>query len=485
MDSVLHEMLRMRIFSQYCSVCVKSSCLYRILTHYLPSDNGEPEQREHFFLKLKRYLSTFNVFPSVPPTTDPYKLQNERISTGLFIILLTIILTILLLYTSLVTVTKTVNIKNPTLAQYSQLYVTYPQTLTCPCTTISINYEEFLHVKYSFHQVCNSIFVTENWIYYLDTAYGFKIFDYDDFRWTGPYTFQGLNAFCALVNRTISDSLIRFYSSQYVSAFVTPSELFRSQAQSLFLQFISTTTNAFLLSLSMIRGTIQGNALLSGLQTNYYLIVSNDSNTIFSLPLHYSDCNCDASPTCGYLSAMYNTRTQETLFIVPGIYTGCYIIESLFQSTLECFYDQTCISALQSYMVLSSTLNITALDSSLPTQYFINSTIEDLVDHLMVEQWNSSQMYDGYYNACQPAQCTYTHETKNDIIYIATTLIGLVGGLITVLKLVVPLLVKLIRRKTELPRQENGKIKTKVTGEYISGTSTYISLPGGMHNTQL
>jgi hypothetical protein len=52
---------------------------------------------------------------------------------------------------------------------------------------------------------------------------------------------------------------------------------------------------------------------------------------------------------------------------------------------------------------------------------------------------------------------------KNGIIYIVTTLIGLAGGLITVLKLVVPLLVKLVRRKTELPRQETGKIKSKVT----------------------
>jgi hypothetical protein len=91
-------------------------------------------------------------------------------------------------------------------------------------------------------------------------------------------------------------------------------------------------------------------------------------------------------------------------------------------------------------------MNVTALDSSLPSQYFINSTIEDLINHLMVEQWNSSLIYDSYYNECQPAQCSYTYVTTNDIIYIVTTLIGLVGGLITVLKLVVPRLVKLFVR---------------------------------------
>jgi hypothetical protein len=446
------------------SIYVISICLYRILTCSFSSDNGEPEQRDHFFSKLKRYLSTFNVFPSVPPTTDEYELQNERISTRLFIILLTIILTILLLYTSLVNVTKTVNIKNPTLVRYSQLYATYSQTLTCPCTTISINYEEFLHVEYSFHQVCNSIFVTENWINDLASSYGDITVYPEDFRSTGTYTFQGLSAFCALINRTISDSLTRFYLSQYVSASVIPLELFHLQTQSLIDQFILSTTNALLLSLSMIRGTTQGNGLLSGLQTNYLLYGTNADETIFSSPQYYSDCNCETSPTCVEPSAMYDVDNADILFIVLGIYTGCYIIESLLRSTLECFYNQTCISTLQSYMVSPSTMNVIALNSSLPSQYFINSTIENLVDHLMVEEWNSSQMYDGYYDTCQPAQCTYTHQGKNDIIYIVTTLIGLVGGLITVLKLVVPRLVKLVRRKTELPRQENGKIKSKVTG---------------------
>jgi hypothetical protein len=435
------------------------------------------------FSKLKRYLSTFNVFSSVPPTTDPYELQNEIISTRLFIILSTITLTILLLYTSLVSVTKTVNIKNPTLAQYSELYATYSQTLTCACTTISINYGDFLNVQYSFHQVCSSIFVTENWIYYLATSYGYIAVYSKDFRWTGTSTFQGLRAFCNLINRTISDSLTRFYSNQYVSASVTPFGLFHLQAQSLIDQFILSTTNAFLLSLSMIRGTIQSNGLSSGLDTNYGLFVAKDNKTIFSSPRYYFNCSCEVSPTCGYLSAIYDPGNGNKLFTVPGVYTGCYIIESLLQSTLECFYDQTCIRALQSYYLSSSPMNITILDSSLPTQYFTNSTIEDLVDHLMVEEWNSSQMYDGYYNACQPAQCTYTHETKNDIIYIVTTLIGLVGGLITVLKLVVPRLVKLVRRRTEVPRQENGKIKSKVTGECVSETSNYMSSSVGMHNS--
>jgi hypothetical protein len=400
----------------------------------------------------------------VPPSTDEYELQNERISTRLFIILLTIILTVLLLYTSLERVTKTGSMETPTLAQYSKLYATYSQTLTCPCTTISINYGKFLHVEYTFHQVCSSVFVTENWISYLAKFYQYEELYVDDFRLSGTYTFQALNSFCDLINRTISDSLTSFYSSQYVSAFVTPSELFQSQLQSLFLQFISTTTNEFLLSVDMIRDITQSNALFSGLFSNYGVIVPYGHVDARTYARDYGDCKCTFSAKCVEQFSIYNNATVRriALFTVPGLYFGCYFVESLFQSTLECFYNQTCIRELQSYLILSSSMNLTALDSSLPSQYFINSTTEELLDHLMVEQWNSSQFYDNYYNECQPAQCTYTHQAKNDIIYIVTALVGLLGGLITVLKLIVPRLVKFIRNKIGLRRLENGKIIEKL-----------------------
>ncbi len=53
-------------------------------------------------------------------------------------------------------------------------------------------------------------------------------------------------------------------------------------------------------------------------------------------------------------------------------------------------------------------------------------------------------MYEEYYKQCRPPRFTYTYEAKNDAIHIVNTLIGLVGGLVTVLKLFVPLVVKLV-----------------------------------------
>ena len=397
------------------------------------------------------------MFPS-PTSTDEYELRNQRISTRLFIILLIVILAILLFYTSLAIITKTITVKTPTIHQYLQLYARYPHTLTCACTKISIKYENIVNVKYSFHQICTSDFVSDDWTNYLDFSHKNIIVWAIDFRWTSPYQFRALRVLCQLINRSISNDLDRFYSNEYLSAFVTPSKLFRSQVQASVDQFKSSTKNNILLSFSMIRDTTQANALYTAQLTNFNLQLLNDAKeSIVSYGILYHGCRCDFSAKCIVTSAMYDFNTDTNQFIVPGFYVGCYVIESLLQSTLECFYDQTCINILQSYCTSSTQINVTALNPSLSSQYFVNSTIQDLLNNLMVEQWILSEKYNSYYNACQPSECIYTYTTRSDIIYIVTTLAGFLGGLITVLKLVVPLLVKFIRRCFKSPRVKTGK----------------------------
>ncbi|CAF1143926.1 unnamed protein product [Adineta steineri] len=393
--------------------------------------------------QLKFSVQNFNIFPSIPPSTDEHQLRNQRISTRIFIILLTLSLTVLILYTSLINTTQTFDINSPTIVKYSQLYSTYPQTLTCACTQVSVNYDKFIQVNYTLHQICTSIFVQDNWISYLNNASATALFFTDDFRASGSLIFQGLNAFCQLSNQTISNRLTQFYSSQYVSASVTPLQVLHSQSQAFVSQFISSMTNDFLLSILTIRETTQSNDLFSGQLTNYGLYMESN-NDVESYPLSYGNCSCASSAKCANESIINDPTNSYVLFTVPGIYIGCYIIEGLLQSNLECFYNETCINQIQSYFTQYLSMNLTTLDISLLVRFHMNSTIEELVDKLMVEKWNNATIYDGYYNECQPSKCSYSYETKNSAIYIITTVIGLVGGLITVLKLIVPRAVRLI-----------------------------------------
>ncbi|CAF1542592.1 unnamed protein product, partial [Adineta ricciae] len=433
-----------------------------------------------FYQKLNVALKNYNLFPSIPPTIDEYQLQNQRISTRLFIVLLASSLLILVLYTSLINITQTVTINQPTLTKYVELSSLHSQTLTCDCQQISINYQTFLQIKYTFHQICNSIFITQNWFDFLSGGHPNETLNSRDFRKGGTSMFQSLSAFCNLVQQTINNRLIQFYSTQYVSSSVVPSETFSLQVDSFISQFISSMTNDFLLSLSSIRQMIQSNALLSGLLTNYNLYEYSSILFVYSSARWFGNCSCATSAKCVYQAAFYNS-IGSFLLNVPGMYSGCYIVESLLQSDLRCLYNQSCLSKIQSYFYGSTLMNITALNESLLMEFHVDSTIEVILNKLMVEKWDWLIIYENYYNECATSRCSYTYETKNRPIYIVTTIIGLVGGLITVLRLFVPRVVNIIRRKKQMTRAEIEEQQRRGFAEklkeYLSTYNIFPSIP--------
>jgi hypothetical protein len=306
------------------------------------------------------------------------------------------------------------------------------------------------------------MFVNQDWINNLLTFHPSYVILDIDLRYSGSRTFQALTAFCELANRTISDSLIQFSLDQYVSPTVTPFELFQSQIKAFIRQFRSTTTNNFLLLLDMIRNTNQANALLSAILTNYDFSVTfftNIDKTVHAYPKQYCACSCTTTRKCVEQFYVYSYLNATRLYSIPGIYRGCYTVEALLQSTLECFYDEICANQFHPTSVSSIIDYFTSLDPSLPSEYSVDSTIQELLNGLMIEEWNLSITYNTYYNECQPIVCTYTYETKNGIVYIITVLFGLSGGLITALEFVVPILVNFVRRKKQIITSENGKKK--------------------------
>ena len=389
---------------------------------------------------MKDFYRNFNLFPSIPPSTDEDVLKKESISTRLFLLLLFAAMTILVLYTSLTTITRTVSIETPSLTQYRDLYNKHPQTLICPCSKISISYRDILSIEYSLHQVCSSVYTTDTWISFLDFTKSTIYAHFKDFYLIGPQVFQGLKAFCNLVDNTINENLNKFYLNEYVSAFATSSELFQSEIVLSIDQFRVLLTNNFLLSLAAIHDTTEGNALLSAQMTNYELY--NHDGLVWVQPATYGNCSCADSSTCTQPAAFYNYTNYIPSFIVPGIDVGCYFFKSLLQSSLECLYHKSCIVHLQSFFPWMESLQITELDKSIRSIYFPNSTIQEIVDKLMIEEWNASVVYDKYYDQCQPKQCSYIYQRRYDAIYIITTLVGLVGGLVKILKIFVPRLVK-------------------------------------------
>ena len=386
------------------------------------------------FGKMIEFWRNYNRFPSDPPSTDSAALRNERIATKIFAILLVVGTLILALYTYFPLIIKTVHVKNPTVEQYIQLHSQYPQTLTCACSKISIPYEKIMNVTVTFHQVCASDFITEYWLKYM-TSTRISLY-FADFRKFSIYTFQTLNTLCRSVSKTIYTNLDSFYSDQYISASAIPQDILWAQINASFAQLIISMENTFLQTFQLIRSTTYQNALTSAALTDHYHtelnIIISPLNFVVSLPHIWSHCDCSVKATCIQPAAIYNSTTQMAFHTVPGMYIGCYLIEATLQSTLECLYNETCLDMITSHVTSSASIDWMPLNS-MESRYSPNTTMQIILNDLMVEKWNWSVNYDSYYAECQPYECIYTYKSKNDAIYIVTTVISLVGGLVTAL----------------------------------------------------
>ena len=87
-------------------------------------------------------------------------------------------------------------------------------------------------------------------------------------------------------------------------------------------------------------------------------------------------------------------------------------------------------------------MDLAALDTSALHHFLPDSRIGDIVDELMVDEWRWTISHEKYYNSCQPVECSYEVVQKSGPMVIVTTLFGLIGGLATALKLVMPRMVQ-------------------------------------------
>ena len=116
-------------------------------------------------------LRNINIFRShFAPTTDRYHIETQIIITRTYLVLLVVSLLIFVTYTSQVYVTETVSVKYPTYDQFLSLYRIYPESLSCPCTVISIVFDQFMYLDVSYHQVCDSIYTSFAWRHLIDST---------------------------------------------------------------------------------------------------------------------------------------------------------------------------------------------------------------------------------------------------------------------------------------------------------------------------
>ena len=149
-----------------------------------------------------------------------------------------------------------------------------------------------------------------------------------------------------------------------------------------------------------------------------------------------------------------NCTAGTVVWTIPGVVRSCVDLESILKSDFSCFFNQTCLNILLSMYNVDmptrlplpdATIAIPVLNSSAPSRFLPNDTMGTIFDQLMVETWDIQSYFEGYYNICAPAICTYSFSQRLDIFYVISTIVGLIGGLLVTFRLLVPIFARLVQ----------------------------------------
>ncbi|CAF4207669.1 unnamed protein product [Adineta steineri] len=245
---------------------------------------------------------------------------------------------------------RIVTISNLTPLLYDQLHHEHDGTLSYPCSTITIPYSTFVTNMVSFHPVCLSIFVSREWIegFYLPVANAYLL---DDFRTT---------AFSQLVT-------VELFEEEDIQLQVEVMvELVRATA---YVQITSL--------LQHVQMMYHSNTLVSAFGTNAVVQIGSGSvsisstyqvnpNDTYSLGSNGLSCTekIMVTPAVFYAQPLDTSVIDHTYWpvyydvnnvnsivsaSVDGFFGGCFPLDAVLASTLDCLYNVQCLEILFNY----------------------------------------------------------------------------------------------------------------------------------------
>ncbi|CAF1667081.1 unnamed protein product [Adineta ricciae] len=203
-----------------------------------------------------------------------------------------------------------------------------------------IQYDEFVCVEMIYHEICSSDFRSQQWFNYL---YDDDQINERNFRSTASTQFQSLGSLCKLTRETIDTSLTQFYATKLITSQLLSNEIFQNRIHSL-ITLQKTTSQSFKRTLNIIEEILHGNSYMSVYQTNWKFTILERENfsPIYTNPMKYQSCSCGTSSLCCEPVIIDNS-------IIDGLFIGCYPMKTILQSSLQYFYNETCLQIILSY----------------------------------------------------------------------------------------------------------------------------------------
>ena len=119
-----------------------------------------------------------------------------------------------------------------------------------------------------------------------------------------------------------------------------------------------------------------------------------------------------------------DTLRVQNNTVVDGMFIGCLPITSLLLSTLECFYNQTCLDKIKQALNIQN-FSIDPLNSLESSQYSSKTTVNQIMNNLMLENWTYEINYTDYFSQCNLTKCSYSVMDKKNPLSTFMTLLGL------------------------------------------------------------
>ncbi|CAF1152569.1 unnamed protein product [Adineta steineri] len=402
-------------------------------------------------------------------SSNEQTLRKERLATRIYLGAFVVCLIAIITAAALVIRTAEKTEHKPSYTRFSQLKHAYSKTLHCSCSKLGINYGTFVTTQVIFHQVCSSQFIQQTWIDMLFTNKNISIESINDFRVILSFFWQTIAGLCTASNKTWIDVVASFETTRILTPTVPAEEIVRRQAEAALKNQIALSKATLNRNLLAIRRIINGNQIVSALQTNFYLYYSStDMNSEITSEMKsrmFGNCSCLRIEGCPHPAIVNNSNGH--LVPIPGMVMDCLIIDATLASTLECYYNQSCL--VLSHRSLP--IDIQLLSNSSNKYFSVYSTIQTLVNELMIDETTCDIRFELYYSQCNPTYCSYSYKRRFDILFIFTTIIGIFGILSFTIKLIAPLIVVVMLRfkKRVLPIEDVPHVRSPQQNRYHVG----------------
>ncbi|UJR38908.1 hypothetical protein I4U23_031576 [Adineta vaga] len=402
-----------------------------------PILNRIKQMMRNLIMKSYTTLINVNIFPIRTFGSNIDRLQSKslgRWATRLYIILLIISFVIFSFYMIIQPRILTKTVSQPSLMIYNRLLAEYDDTIQCPCSSVSSLYNKFINIRPEFHEICSSPIVSNEWRINITSGLVFDLSTYDtkDYRRFFSAHFRFLAELCNLSIQSVNNSIDQLLLSSFVTGNLISQKIFDIQIDSIIEDSKSYAPTVFARLLSLLRSTNHGNAIITAYGTNFQYIIPwynlSISSAITQPMIYDNECSCASTANCTTSAQFINLNSSENIHL-QGLKMGCTPTESLLASTLECFYNQLCIKLIQETINNNSNnRNILLPVLTNKSQFLINTTINNLVQKLFIEQWSTTKDYSLYFDQCSPVFCSYTYSQKINSFETITILLGLYEG---------------------------------------------------------